>query len=404
MPDLQSDFILKIPNRGDKFFIRSLGALKHRSYLDSQKEKSMEGCLVFSCNVHYRTKINKVLQNGCKFVKNRTNIISEIFKSPLGSIIVIDIDSSDLYAQLLPALFNEKNKRIIFLCSAKMMNGSILLKIGNCIHLRKPFSESEFSSALSYGFVEELNSSYTINENFIGISDNAIQVREQARDYAASGKPIFICGETGTGKEIISHYITGGDENAVYVDCGLLNSTLSESAIFGAKKGSFTGADHDIIGYVEHADGKYLVLDEIENLSPITQAQLLRFLQDGTYRKIGDYSYIPSHSNCKIITISNKSPLTLIDEGKLREDLYHRISSQIIYIKPLRERKEDIPLLIKYWEDKQNYERHIDNYNFFFESQWRGNARQLFSVVDYIHYISKDKDYFIYELPEYFFL
>ena len=363
----------------------------------------MEGCLVFSNNVHYRTKINKVLQNSCKFVKNCTNIVPEIFKSQIGSTIVIDIDSSDLYANLLPTLFNVKSRKIIFLCSPKMMNDSIIIKIGSCIHLRKPFSEIEFSSAINYGFEGSSNYTYNINEHFIGVSDNAIQVREQARDYAASGKPIFIYGETGTGKEIISHYITGGDENAVYVDCGLLNSSLSESAIFGAKKGSFTGADHDIIGYVEHADGKYLVLDEIENLSLQTQSQLLRFLQDGTYRKIGDYSYIPSYSNCKLITISNKSPITLIDEGKLREDLFHRISSQIIYIKPLRDRKEDIPLLIKYWEDKQSYEKHIDNYNLFYENKWRGNARQLFSVVDYIHYISKNKDYFIYKLPEFFF-
>ena len=145
------------------------------------------------------------------------------------------------------------------------------------------------------------------------------------------------------------------------------------------------------------------LLDEIENLSQPTQSQLLRFIQDGKYRKIGDYSFIQNHSNCKLITISNKSPISLIQEGKLREDLYHRISSHIIYIKPLRERKEDIPLLVKYWEDKQNYERNIDDYSFFLDNQWNGNARQLFSVVDYVHYISRNSDKFIYALPEYFY-
>ena len=364
----------------------------------------MDDCLLFSNNVHYRTIINKALQTNCRFIKSRDNILTEINKSAFGSIIVVDIDSSELYTQLLPALFDDKDRKIVFLCSPKMMNNSITLKIGNCIHLRKPFAEGEFLSAINYQPWKIVNKKkYDIDDYFIGISENAIQVKEQARAYAASGKPIFICGETGTGKEIISRYITGGEDNAVYVDCGLLNSTLSESAIFGAKKGSFTGADHDITGYVEHADGKYLVLDEIENLSQPTQSQLLRFIQDGKYRKIGDYSFIQNHSNCKLITISNKSPISLIQEGKLREDLYHRISSHIIYIKPLRERKEDIPLLVKYWEDKQNYERNIDDYSFFLDNQWNGNARQLFSVVDYVHYISRNSDKFIYALPEYFY-
>ena len=362
----------------------------------------MENCYLFSTDVHSRTKVNKVLQQNCVFIKECTDIVSKISTIEKGSIIIVDLSANYAYLKILFSNQENNDYKIIILCPKNLMNGYVVTKLGNYTCLSKPFSEHELASALNLK-EDKSQKQQNLEDLFIGISENAQNVRVKAKEYSLTDKPVFIYGETGTGKEIISRYITGGkEEDSIYVDCGLLNSSLAESAIFGAKKGSFTGSDRDIVGYVEQANGKALVFDEIENLSLQSQSQLLRFIQDGSYRRIGEYSCSPRYSKCKLISISNKNPIELITNGILREDLFHRINYHTISIKPLRERKEDIPLLIRYWEDKQNYDRIIDDYTFFIDKRWRGNARQLFSVVDYIHRESRGLDHFKYSLPEHY--
>ncbi|OIQ50711.1 Transcriptional regulatory protein ZraR [Pseudodesulfovibrio hydrargyri] len=170
---------------------------------------------------------------------------------------------------------------------------------------------------------------------------------ERLDRVAKSTATVLLFGESGTGKELAARILheesPRSDGPFVVVDCGSTQPTLLESELFGHVKGSFTHAVKDKKGLIEEADGGTLFLDEIGNVSPDMQARLLRFLQEGTIRRVGDNR--ERTVSCRVVAATNADLPKMVAEGKFREDLYYRLKVVTLTIPPLRERREDIPAL-----------------------------------------------------------
>ncbi|RKZ21265.1 hypothetical protein DRQ18_04780, partial [bacterium] len=194
----------------------------------------------------------------------------------------------------------------------------------------------------------------------------------------------------GVGKELVAraiHLLSGRQGNFVPVNCGAIPENLLESELFGYRKGAFTGATRDKEGLVGAADKGTLFLDEITDLPPHLQVKLLRFLQDMEFIPLGDTK--PKKVNVRVIAATNKDVETEVREGRLREDLYYRLNVIRIHIPPLRERKEDIPLLVEYFLErlssklglprKKVSERAMEH---LLQYPWPGNVRELENVLE----------------------
>jgi len=170
---------------------------------------------------------------------------------------------------------------------------------------------------------------------------------------AASSSTCLVVGETGTGKELVARMIHDrsgrGGGPFVAVNCAAIPETIIESELFGYEKGSFTGAVRSTPGKVEIADGGTLFLDEIGDMSPYAQAKLLRFLQERVFYRIGAKRY--TKVDVRVIAATNRDPRRLAAEGRFREDLYWRLAVVPLEVPPLRERREDIPVLARHFLD-----------------------------------------------------
>jgi len=179
----------------------------------------------------------------------------------------------------------------------------------------------------------------------VGVSRQMQQVFETAIRVAPSATPVLITGETGVGKEVVARAIHGasGRENFVALNCAALPPGLVESELFGFKRGAFTDANRDHAGLVEVAATGTLFLDEVAEVPLATQPKLLRFLQDGEYRQLGDTQ--ARKSAARVIAATNRDPELEVAAGRMREDLFYRLNIVHIRIPPLRERPVDIPAL-----------------------------------------------------------
>ncbi len=228
-------------------------------------------------------------------------------------------------------------------------------------------------------------------ENIVGRSAAMMEVFEKVRMVAPTRASVLIYGESGTGKELIANAIHQNSPRRnkpfVKVNCGALPLTLLESELFGHERGAFTGAVATRRGRFELADGGTLLLDEISETAPEFQVKLLRVLQEGEFERVGGTQTIKV--DVRIIAATNKRLDVLVKEGKFREDLYYRLKVVEIDLPPLRERPEDIPLLIEHFleEFSRYYEKPkpkvqpsvitaLQNYH------WPGNVRQLRNVLE----------------------
>lgn len=215
-------------------------------------------------------------------------------------------------------------------------------------------------------------------------------LRELIYKYASLNENILITGESGTGKELVSEnihlYSNRYDQPFLKVNCAALNPDLIESELFGYVKGSFTGAEQDKIGYFEKATNGTLFLDEIGDLPLETQSKLLRVLQEQCIVKVGDTTETPI--NTRIICATHQNLEKMIENGTFREDLFYRISTFTIHIKPLRERLDDIddlaPLLLHQFLEKNSLEFKQfteDAIQFLKTYSFPGNIRELSIIV-----------------------
>lgn len=228
-------------------------------------------------------------------------------------------------------------------------------------------------------------------EDIIGKSEVIAEVRKMIEKAAKVPATVLLKGESGTGKELFANSIHAqsrrSENNFIRVNCAALSDSLLESELFGYEEGSFTGAlKGGRKGLFEEADKGTIFLDEISEISMNTQAKLLRVLQEKEIMRVGSNYSIPI--DVRIITATNIDLTKAVREGRFREDLFYRLNILPIMIPPLRERKEDIPLLIKNFIAKFNdeYGRHIlnisdDAINKLIDYEWPGNVRELENII-----------------------
>ena len=225
----------------------------------------------------------------------------------------------------------------------------------------------------------------------IGSSAGIREVARTTRQVAPTRAAVLIVGETGTGKELIARALhdLGPRQSGPYirVNCGALTESLLESELFGHVKGSFTGAVDNRTGRFEAAHTGSIFLDEINSTSPKLQVKLLRVLQEGEFERVGDTR--TNKVDTRIIAATNRDLLDEIDAGRFREDLYYRLNVVPIYLPPLRERREDIPLLVdfflkRYGEQNRREVRrvHPEAMRRLREHDWPGNVRELQNYVE----------------------
>jgi len=237
---------------------------------------------------------------------------------------------------------------------------------------------------------EEIKVEYQHRE-VIGQSERIRRVLKSAEQVAVTDSTVMLQGETGTGKELIARAIHDmsrrKDRLMVKVNCAALPSTLVESELFGREKGAYTGALTREMGRFEVANGSTLFLDEIGELPLELQAKLLRVLQEGEFERLGSSKTIKV--DVRVIVATSRDLKLMVQDGKFREDLFYRISVFPIYIPPLRDRREDIPMLVWHFvrEIGRRMGRNVDDVRSstmkaFQSYSWPGNVRELRNVIE----------------------
>ncbi len=228
-------------------------------------------------------------------------------------------------------------------------------------------------------------------DEIIGKSACMQEIFELIDRVALTDSTVLITGESGTGKELIAQAIHGNSQRAympfIAVSCGALPETLLESELFGYERGAFSGAEHTKRGRFEMADGGTLFLDEIGDISLKTQVDLLRVLQQKEFNRLG--GEIPIQVDVRILAATNRNLEKAIAEKRFREDLYYRLNVISIHVPPLRERKEDIPLLAKAALHKSCMELNRETIPIspsamkrLMEYDWPGNVRELENIME----------------------
>ncbi|HSZ59542.1 MAG TPA: sigma-54 dependent transcriptional regulator [Tepidisphaeraceae bacterium] len=228
-------------------------------------------------------------------------------------------------------------------------------------------------------------------EGIVGSSPGMQKVVQTARQVAASDIPVLIMGESGTGKELIARSIHTNSRRRkhrlVALNCAGLSESILEDELFGHVRGAFTGAQGDREGRFEHADEGTLFLDEVGDMPAVMQAKLLRVLENGEIVRLG--SNEPLRVDVRLISATNKKLDELVADKHFREDLFFRINGISILIPPLRERREDIPLLIYFFLNQaaEKYQKEIDGLTpdaqqILMSYSWPGNVRQLRNIVE----------------------
>jgi DNA-binding NtrC family response regulator len=228
-------------------------------------------------------------------------------------------------------------------------------------------------------------------DRIIGTSPALERVLSVVRKVAKSNTTVLIRGETGTGKELIAgaihHNSLRSARNFVRVNCAALQENLLESELFGHEKGAFTGADKQRIGRFEQADGGSLFLDEVGDMSPSTQAKILRVLQEHEFERLGGTRTL--RVDVRLIAATNRSLAAMVAAGGFREDLYYRLNVVSVDMPPLRERKEDVPALADFFmrrfvgELKKKIEGvHPEAMKMLVRYNWPGNIRELENSIE----------------------
>lgn len=228
-------------------------------------------------------------------------------------------------------------------------------------------------------------------ERIVGDSTPMQMVYKSIGRVAGSNATVLITGETGTGKELVAESIHGASLRAsgpfIRVNCAALPETLLESELFGHEKGAFTGADKQRKGRFELADGGTIFLDEIGEMTLSTQRKLLRVLQQGEFQRVGGQE--TKIVDVRVVAATNKDLQQEVDENKFREDLYYRLNVIHIHLPPLRERKEDIPLLVAHFLNKYRYTPDAQPTRISEEAlhalqrhDWPGNVRELENTIE----------------------
>ena len=341
------------------------------------------------------------------FIPTTANTSEEglsLFYSDEFAIVLTDMKMPGMDCITLLKKIKEKNNTPVIIMTA---HGTVekavdAMQKGAFTYILKPFSNSELiqhiKNALSHSKIIQENTelkklvkSKFKFENIIGKSKPMLNLYDLIIKVAPTSANLLIEGESGTGKELVAKSIhaNSNQKNFIPINCSALAESLLESELFGHEKGSFTGASSQKKGKIERADQGTLFLDEIGELSLNLQVKLLRVLQEKTIERVGGNTPIPV--NFRLIAATNKNLKTEVKKGNFREDLYFRLNVVHLTIPPLRERKEDIPLLIKHFLKKYRHERRSPNppeafsrkcIEILFNHSWAGNIRELENIIE----------------------
>lgn len=299
---------------------------------------------------------------------------------------------------------------ILMTAYATIENAIEALKLGAYHYLIKPLKMEELNAIVkkaldkarilneNYALRQKLKDQFSI-ENLIGKSERMVKIFDIMKRVANTKTTILITGQSGTGKEVVARAIHNlsdrRDKKFVVVNCGALPESLFESELFGHVKGAFTGAISDKIGLVEVADKGTLFLDEITEMPPSLQVKLLGLLQNSKARRVGGTEEY--EVDIRVIAATNRDVENEVKSGRFREDLYYRINVIRLDIPPLKERKEDIPLLVEnfirlYSAEQKKAIKGINeealkllmNYDF------PGNVRQLENIIEHAVTLTKE--------------
>ena len=331
------------------------------------------------------------------------------------NLIITDIKMPCVDGMTMLATVRKKNKEIpvIIVTGHATVDSAIdAVKLGAYDYIRKPYMPEEilFSArrAIEHEKLvsENLYLHDQLKEKFrlkglVGNNKKMQEVYQFVQKVSKANAAILIRGESGTGKELIAnaiHYNSPRKKNKfLAINCGALPENLLESELFGHEKGAFTGAISSRKGIFETADKGTVFLDEIGDLSSTTQMKLLRVLQDGEFRGVGGTREIKV--DVRIISATNKNLEDLIKERLFREDLYYRINVIAIDLPPLRERKDDITLLVKHFLASKRISSEAMNLLINFD--WPGNVRELENVIERAVALQEGPCILPEDLPEY---
>lgn len=217
----------------------------------------------------------------------------------------------------------------------------------------------------------------------MGQSEPILRALERAERFATSSLPVLLVGATGTGKELFARYIhqlSGRSGDFIDINCGALPRDMVESLLFGHRRGAFTGAIEDTVGLVTHASGGSLFLDELGSMPPEGQAKLLRFLENGDVRRLGESRN--RRVEARLVAAVQEDIGVRLERGEFREDLYHRVCGVIIHLPALRDRPGDPCLLASHFSARHGRVLGMGAVAVLEQHHWPGNVRELRSVIE----------------------
>ncbi len=332
----------------------------------------------------------------------------ECLKKDIYDLVITDLRMPEVDGfQVLKTAKELSPDTVVIMITAYGTNERVIeaMKAGAYDFIHKPFQVDEIRIVINKALEkrrlkkelellkEEIKENYRL-ENIIGKSEKMQNLLSSLPKIAQSEANVLITGESGSGKELFARAIHNlsprAREKFVAINCATFPEGLLESELFGYMKGAFTGAVQNKEGLLEIADRGTLFLDEIGEMPITLQAKLLRVIETGTFRRLGGLKDITV--DVRIVAATNRNLRSAIEEGIFREDLYYRLNVIPIHIPPLRERKEDIELLIDYFLEKagaKNKKFSPDAMKLMLDYQWRGNVRELQNVIERIVLLSE---------------
>jgi len=330
----------------------------------------------------------------------RDSLRSGEFDLILCDIMMPDGNGMDLLREVNQS---ERRTSVIMMTAYTSTKSAIeAMKLGAYDYVSKPFDVEELKILVQKALEKtelfdenlylrkELEQRYGF-ANIVGRSPRMAQIFRLIDRVSRTSSTVLVHGESGTGKELIAralHFTSArSTKRFLSVNCGAMPENLLESELFGHERGAFTGAVKEKRGLFQEADGGTLFLDEISEMSPSMQVKLLRALQEKTVRKVGGNQ--EERADARIIAATNRNLLEMIEAGTFREDLYYRINVIPVHLPPLRQRREDIPLLVDHFLKKFSQDQGTETKRISVQAmrllesyEWPGNVRELENMIE----------------------
>ncbi|MHC4727415.1 MAG: sigma-54-dependent transcriptional regulator [Planctomycetota bacterium] len=329
----------------------------------------------------------------------------DVYAQFMPAVLLLDLKMSGIdgikVMEILDKQLKADCKVIIMTAHGEVRSAVEAMKKGAFDYLQKPFDNDELLALISRAvemvtlkrrikqLEDQLEEAYRF-ENIVGVSDKMESTFALMRKFAATDGTVLVCGESGTGKELIVRAIHQASKRKsgpfVIVNCGAIPSNLIESEFFGHEAGSFTDAKNLRKGKFEDADGGTLFLDEIGELTIEAQVKLLRIIEEGTFSRVGGNKSIAV--DVRVMAATNQDLSMMVQEKKFREDLYWRLNVLSLSVCSLRERKEDIPLLVEHFLERYSTPLGIEQpvisdkaLDLLMAYDWPGNVRELQNCI-----------------------